>query len=79
MKISTDKSLNPALQKEVQSLRGIFMDAAAAHPMPSRFVASCHPDKPAMIITDTSTSKQATVPLFAYGEVRSTLYTLFGD
>lgn len=44
-----------------------------------RFVAASVPDRPAMIITDTVTSKQTTVPLFAFRDAMQVLNELFGE
>lgn len=79
MEISTDNKTNPALKEEVQSLRSDMADIANTHPMPGRFIFAPHPDRPAMIITDTSTDRSSTVSLYAYSAVRDTLNDLFGE
>ncbi len=77
--ISSDDSLNPALRKEVQNLRGGILGAAASVPLPSRFVAVPNGDQPGVTITDTMTKRSVTVPLYAYSAVREALTGLFGE
>jgi hypothetical protein len=77
--ISTDKRMNPALKEEVTTMRGSILDQAEKSPLPDRFTLTNHPDRPAMIITDTQSNRSVTVSLFAYREVREALYTLFNE
>ena len=79
MENTSDKDLNPQLKEQVQGLRGGIVAQAHNRPIPDRFICEGHPDRPAVIITDSETGKQVTVPLFAYGEVRTTLSALFGE
>lgn len=76
---STDNRLNPALAAEVAGLRGGMTDAAEQQPLPVRFDAVEHPDRPAMIITDLETGRRTTVSMFAYRSVRQALNDLLGD
>ncbi len=65
--------------EEVGELKGIVSQQAEKTYLPSRFKATNHPDRPAMIILDTETNKETTVGLYAYGEVRKVLNNLFGE
>ena len=76
--IASDAELNPALADEIGSLRGVMADAAERQAMPSRFTAEPHPERPAMIITDQETGREASVGLYAYSAVREALSDLFG-
>jgi hypothetical protein len=75
--ISSDESLNRPLKEDVTTLRGGIVDQAEKVELPSRFAVEPHKDLPRMIITDTETDKSIEVPLFAYGEVRKVLSSLF--
>jgi hypothetical protein len=55
-----------------------MVGAAETFPLPSRFQTEAHPDRPAIIITDATTGRQATVSLYAYGATRQVLNELFG-
>ena len=78
MSISTDADLTPALASEVGGLRGLIADTALEQPMPDRFTAKPHADRPAMIVTDSETGRSTTVGLYAYRAVRESLQDLFG-
>lgn len=75
MKVTTDEHLNPALKKEVQTLRGMINKG----PESPRFVKEPCTDQPAYKITDTETGKQVIVPLFALAEVMEALTKLFEE
>lgn len=77
--ITSDARLNPRLKAEVQTLRGGIVAAANQRPLSKRFVVEAVASAPSMKITDLTTRKSAEVPLFAYGEVRDVLTTLFPD
>lgn len=75
--VSTDARMNPELKEEVQGLRGSMLGQAEKHEIPERFTVVPHPDRPALIITDSTTGRSTTVPLFAYGAIREALGDLF--
>jgi hypothetical protein len=75
--ISSDRHLNPALAHEAGILRGGLLAQANANPLPPRFIAEPSKTSPSVFITDSTTGKQVEVPLFAYGDVRKVLATLF--
>lgn len=77
--ISTDDNLNGKLKEQVSTMRGDIVEQAHKHDLPSRFQVETHKDLPKMIITDKETDKCVEVPLFAYGEVREVLNSLFKD
>ena len=72
-----DEKFNPALREEIQTLRGGLYTAAEQQPLPSRFTTEPDPNRPAVIITDTTSGRQCTVSLYAYREVRGVLTELF--
>jgi hypothetical protein len=72
-----DKAMNATLASQVAGVRGAIFETAEQSPMPNRFDAVPHPDRPAMIITDIVTGKAAIVPLFAYRAARDVLFALF--
>ncbi len=76
--ISADSNLHDKLKDELQTLRGAMVGAAEQFPLPARFRAEPHPDRPAFVITDSLTGRTATVSLFAYGATRQALNELFG-
>lgn len=78
MKITSDNELNPQLKAQVQGLRGGIVAQANERPCPDRFMCESHREQAAITITDTETGNKTTVPLFAYGEVRTALLNLFG-
>lgn len=75
MKITSDKRLNNQLQEDISELRESIIENVKT--TSKRFVAVNPTDKPEMIITDTSTWKTTTVPLYAYGNVMKALTELF--
>lgn len=75
--IASDARKSPQLREELGSLRGGMVQAAEKRPLPARFTAQASPTRPSYTITDSETGKSATVPLFAYGEVREALASLF--
>jgi hypothetical protein len=75
--VRNDANLNPAARDRLQSLPGAMASSAEQQPIPPRFTAESDPNRPAFIITDTETGRQATVPLFAYGAARAMLVELF--
>ena len=77
LRVSSDNRLNPALAAEVGGLRGGMLAAAEARPLPARFSAVPHPDRPAMVVVDEQTGRSTTVGLFAYGALREALTDLF--
>jgi hypothetical protein len=77
--IIPDASANPALRKQMGTLRGGMVQAANSNPLPERFKVEPVLGAPRMDITDTQTGRKTTVPIFAYGEVRRALNELFSD
>lgn len=77
MEISNDKTCNPELREEVQSLRGGLVSVAERNELPERFQVTPNKDHPRMEITDNTTGRTTVVPLFGYGEVRKVLNDLF--
>jgi hypothetical protein len=75
--IASDAKANPALRKELGSLRGSVVDAAEKNALPKRFKVEPSATRPAMVITDTVTGKCSTVAIYAYGEFRKALSELF--
>jgi hypothetical protein len=75
--LESDAEKNPALREELGELRGGIMAQAHRNPLPARFQEQACSDRPAVCITDSTTGRQVTVPLFALGEVRQTLNGLF--
>jgi len=73
---SADGLLAPALARQLGSLRGGMVEAAEKAPLPARFSAVPHPDRPAMVVVDELTGRSSTVPLYAYGAVRAALTDL---
>ncbi len=78
MKIPSDDDANPALAGEIQNLRAVMTAEAERAPLPERFAATEHPDRPAYVIRDAETDRTSYVPLYAYAAVRETLADLFG-
>lgn len=76
--VTADERLHPRLKDQLQSLRGAMVGAAETFPLPRRFQTEAHPDRPAIIITDAATGRQASVSLYAYGATRQVLNELFG-
>lgn len=74
---SGDARLNPDLALQLAGLRGGMVAAAEREPMPERFSAVPHPDRPAMVIVDENTGRSTTVGLYAYAETRRVLRELF--
>lgn len=74
---SQDADLNPDLAEELSSLRGGMAGAAERVEVPDRFTFEPHPDRAAMILTDTETGKTTTVALCGYSDVRKALADLF--
>jgi hypothetical protein len=75
---SGDSRLDPELARQLGSMRGGMVAAAEAQPMPPRFSAVPHPDRPAMVVVDEETGRSTTVGLYAYGATRQALQDLFG-
>lgn len=75
--VRSDARLNPALREDLQGVRSLLHEAAEQQPLPLRFTTENDPNRPAVIITDKTTGRQTTVPLFAYLEVRAALTELF--
>ena len=78
IRISGDARKSPGAAHEIAVLRGHLIATAEATPMPDRFSAIPHPDRPAMIVCDEDTGRSAAVALHAYGELRQALHALFG-
>ena len=79
MEVADDRIMEPALREEVIGLRGSIVAAARRTPLPDRFTERPHGERPAWIITDQETGREATVPLFAYAPARELLAALFGE
>jgi hypothetical protein len=78
MKIDIDtERLNSTLRKQVKGLRSSMREVAEQNTIPDRFAVAPVANGPYMLITDTLTSKQVQVPIFAYSEVRKALNELF--
>lgn len=77
MKISSDNRLNSVLKKELSTMRGVMVIQAETLPLPRRFKVEPSKHNPTIFITDTTSKKTVEVPLFAYGEVRKALASLF--
>lgn len=75
---SNDDRMSPAARKAIGESRGNMVDQAEKQPLPDRFSAIPHPDRPAMIICDEQTGRSATVGLYAYRATREALNDLFG-
>ena len=75
MKIKSDERLNSQLQNEVSELRESIIKNVKN--TSERFVAVSSTDAPEMIITDTTTWRTTTVPLYGYGNVMKALSELF--
>lgn len=78
IRISGDARKSPGAAHEIAVLRGHLAAHAEATPMPDRFSAIPHPDRPAMVICDEQTGRSAVVGLYAYGAARQMLDDLFG-
>lgn len=77
MNCSMDDHRSPEGRQLIGEMRGGMLAAAEANPLPDRFSAVPHPDRPAMIVCDEVTGKSCTVGMFAYGAVRQALTDLF--
>lgn len=73
--VSTDTRMNPALREEITGLRGGMLAAmrASTPGTPARFTEAQHPDRPAIVITDTVTGAAVTVGLCDYRGARQVL------
>lgn len=76
---STDKKLHPKVATKMAALRGAITEAAEKKPLPPRFDAIEHPDKPAMILSDLETGRQIRIALSDYYGARKVLNAFFGD
>lgn len=74
LEINSDLQLNTELRDEVQSIRGMINTGEET----SRFKKEYAKDKPQIVITDTITGKQTSVPLYAASNVMTALAELFG-
>lgn len=77
MNCSMDARRSPEGQQLIGEMRGSMLVAAEQRPLPDRFSAVPHPDRPAMIVCDETTGRSCTVGLFAYGALREALTDLF--
>lgn len=74
-----EKSLHEQYgEKAPQVLQNIILQQAEKASLPARFKV-CKKNSPRIVITDIETERSVEVPLFAYGEVRDVLNTLFAE
>jgi len=73
--IKSDREKNPRLAAELAHLRGSINHGAETR----RFKRESHPERPAIIVTDTKTGRTTTVSLYAASATMDALAELFPE